>query len=752
MKKFYKFFAIILAFFAFSTMVKAQTWTAPSPVGTTFTAGTGYYVYNVGVKSFMSRGGEWSSQAALGSGSLITPVQSTTFWILQYESTARTLFRADVTGGWTYTDNSTNNTWNIQLSDAVNNIYTIQSPTDYVAYNANEYLGASATTYNSNRGIIYDLRYNRAASDYTNWKFCTAEAVAKYNAQVQLDNYMKIAKLIGSSVDLTTYISTYNTGATADIITAATNLKTALNPTDKTSSIVNPTFDSSPATDWTTTNTSYGYANTEVEFWQKTFDFKQTLTGLPAGVYVVKVQGYERPNGFSTAAHSTHTNGWDALNSRFYATASTATTFQPLKSYYAETTCAVGGALDGLLFPSSMTEAQANFAAGLYDNEMGFVTVDATGSLTLGISNSYGNGAGEWVIFDNFRLYYYGALAIPNITVLPTSLFLSSAITKTKTFDVVGANLTGDVTITAPTGITLTGANLVNNGAGSYTITKANAQSATTITATWDGIANLKGNISIASNSVTTLNISVTTLIDTECFTPLYSTLTNIITDPYFSDLTNFGGWGGLSIETSYVYCGARSVKVAGKCGGSLDFNLTGKVVGGKTYRVKAMVSTNGTGEAKIGISGATAVNITNVFSTAAGEWLPVDFTFTTQATVTSPNMFLNSCESQTATESYINSWEMYDITSIVSEVVGLKENLFNAFVSDNKIVADFNLDQASTVEFSVFNTQGILLAFQKGIFNSGANHTVINANLPSGVYMVKIAQNGNSVTRKVIK
>ena len=118
------------------------------------------------------------------------------------------------------------------------------------------------------------------------------------------------------------------------------------------------------------------------------------------------------PINLNTADHAGYTNGWDALNSRFYATASGVKTFQPLKNLFAETTCTVGGTIDGLIFPNTMSDAQTAFTAGLYDNELGYVTVDATGSLTIGISNTYDNNrAGRWNIFDNFRLYYYGAIA-----------------------------------------------------------------------------------------------------------------------------------------------------------------------------------------------------------------------------------------------------------------------------------------------------------------------------------------------------
>lgn len=680
---------ILVALFSFLCVIsiKAQTWTAPNPEGTAFAAGTGYYVYNVGGKSFLDRGADWSTMAALGSGALITPVQSTTLWILQYDSSTRTLFPGGTTDGSVYTDNVTSNTWDVQLTDAINNVYSIQVNSTYGGYNASQYLGASATVFNSNRGLAYDVRYNRAASEYTQWKFCTAAAYAKYNAQVQLDKYMKIAQLVGSSVDLNPYVTTYNTGTAAEINTAATNLSVALAPTDKTTSITNPNFDTN-ITGWTAT-TGSGYNFTEVEYWQKNFDFNQTLTGLPAGVYVVKVQGYERPINLNTADHTGYTNGWDALNSRFYATASGIKTFQPLKNLFAETTCTVGTAIDGLIFPNNMSDAQAAFTAGLYDNELGYVTVDATGSLTIGISSTYDNNrAGRWNVFDNFRLYYYGALAIPNISLSKSSLFISDAIATTETFNVTGANLTSDVTITAPAGITLTGTNLVNNGGGTYTIALTNANATSTITATWDDSANMTGNITVASTSVTTQNISVATSKDNGCFTPLQPS-GNKITEPYLNSLTTFGGWGAKSINTdpAYVFCGASSGKITGAKAGSIDVDLKGKVRANASYRVKAMIYSVG-GKSQIGVANMGVATIEMPTATT-DTWEVMDFTFSTGATLgTLPLMYFNNyLATGGSTISYIDNWEMYQIPSVTVTESSVAAMAANVGSTDSKTI-----------------------------------------------------------------
>ena len=462
----------------------------------------------------------------------------------------------------------------------------------------------------------------------------------------------------------------------------------------------------------------------------------------------------------------------------------------------------------------------------------GNFSVDAVvsdGSLTLGFKSV--SRSVNWAFADNFRLYYLSD-GSPYIYLEPTSLTFNPT-NLTKTFDVSGGYLTGDATLVAPAGITLSkttltaaeveagvivtatfdNATVITNGSititsgsvtktltvntsidpvvltslssmrydevlstGSFTVTGSNLASDITITApagitvnptsipkgtgavnavavsvTYDGTTpNVSGNI-VVTSGVATKNIAVVAALNSNKYTPLYSTLTNIIADTYCNSLSTYAGWGSNSLVSDYVYSGARSIKVSGKCGGSLDFNLTGKIEGNKTYRVKAMVSTNGTGEAKIGVSGATATIITNTISTAAGEWLPVDFTFTTQPVVSAPNMYLNSCETQTATESYIDNYEMYDITSIATGVNQLGNTKFNTYISGSKLVADFNLDQASAVEFSVYNTQGMLISIQKGNFNSGSNHTVINANLTTGVYIVKIAQNGKIFAQKVI-
>jgi hypothetical protein len=56
--------------------------------------------------------------------------------------------------------------------------------------------------------------------------------------------------------------------------------------------------------------------------------------------------------------------------------------------------------------PNTMSEAASYFASGLYPNKVDAWVTD--GTLRIGIRKESGE-SGDWVIFDNFRLTYYGS-------------------------------------------------------------------------------------------------------------------------------------------------------------------------------------------------------------------------------------------------------------------------------------------------------------------------------------------------------
>ena len=131
-----------------------------------------------------------------------------------------------------------------------------------------------------------------------------------------------------------------------------------------------------------------------------------------------------------------------------------------------------------------------------------------------------------------------------------------------------------------------------------------------------------------------------------------------------------------------------------------------------------------------------------------------IDQTFTTGATPTTDFFSFNNVDgASTGKIAYIDNYELYNVTSILTNVINPSNNLNQkVYILKNKIVADFTLTESSVVEFSVYNAQGILISKDKASFNAGANQQLINANLPSGVYMVKLFSKGLSFTTKIIK
>ena len=261
MKRKLHLISLLIACIGMSSVSFAQTWDAPSPKGSVPVSGTAYYVYNIGKHGFLNRGGNWGTQA-VATPSPYQWTDNTTLvkwtavntsgstWTFQYNLGGNNvgnhyLFAADPGNGNVYTDNSLNtHYWVLDLVDASKNIYTLQVPSSYGGYNAEQFLGVESAAEETNRGYTNLVRYNKpSGDDYTKWVFLSQEDYDLYLAKVTLDRYMTYAQMIGE-IDLTSYITTYNADVIADINTAANNLYTALNPTDVTSYITNPSFES----------------------------------------------------------------------------------------------------------------------------------------------------------------------------------------------------------------------------------------------------------------------------------------------------------------------------------------------------------------------------------------------------------------------------------------------------------------------------------------------------------------------------
>ena len=226
-----------------------------------------------------------------------------------------------------------------------------------------------------------------------------------------------------------------NATTVAAITTATSTLKTAIKTYvnaaepknegeyfDITCLIENPTFENNNATGWTGTTPNaitYGCA----EFFNMNFDFYQNLTGLANGSYQLSVQAYCRPGGNGNLsddkqAYYAYTQGINNVTAELYVnsdasrvgniyayTGATSAKFTP-GDWRNDYECEVDGGTNYFV-PNCMEGASKFFAdEEVYKTDVAALVED--GNLKIGFREASKKN-NQWVIFDNFRLYYYGS-------------------------------------------------------------------------------------------------------------------------------------------------------------------------------------------------------------------------------------------------------------------------------------------------------------------------------------------------------
>ena len=204
-------------------------------------------------------------------------------------------------------------------------------------------------------------------------------------------------------------------------------------PFDLTYMLVNPTLDET-ADGWTGGATvSYGCA----EFYQKTFDFSQTVKNLPVGTYAFCGQGFQRP-GSSSTAYSDYKAGSNKVNAVIYAGGNSESLahicdgIQTRKVGKGNETALTSGRY----VPNDMQSADAYFKKGIYENRVVAAVTSDDGLLKVGVKST-SMPSNYWAIFDNFCLYYYGSKSVDEVTAVP-AIQHSEIITANSVYDLQG--------------------------------------------------------------------------------------------------------------------------------------------------------------------------------------------------------------------------------------------------------------------------------------------------------------------------
>ncbi|GGF77183.1 T9SS type A sorting domain-containing protein [Wenyingzhuangia marina] len=356
----------------------------------------------------------------------------------------------------------------------------------------------------------------------------------------------------------------------------------------------------------------------------------------------------------------------------------------------------------------------------------------------------------DFIYIDNLEIYDLGENLEPVMIVSETKLVFSETPDETATFTISSSNLSGDITLTAPTGITL----------DKTTITIAEAaEGDVTVTATFDGLANiLNENITISTSGIDPKMISVIGSVDSGCFTPLNSA-SNMISDSKLLSRGSFGGWGDVTIAYEVAgACGATTallstdgVNVGYPDGAALDASGIAWLPNTQ-YRARAWVKTIEGGIAiKLGqVDGGTFdgefVDALDIDTN--GEWVLMDKTFTTGAAPGTGGFFSFNTADATgtvATQTYVDNFELYDISTLSSEEVAF--NSSSVKISPNPVNDVLNIitgDKISKV--TIYDVLG------RVILSKDNQSSIDVSSLSSGSYIVNIVVGGTSQSLKFLK
>ncbi len=152
-----------------------------------------------------------------------------------------------------------------------------------------------------------------------------------------------------------------------------------------------------------------------IEFYEQSFDFNQTVKGLPKGTYKLMVQGFNRP-GETAAVYADYHNGKNNAAAFFYAGSSS------LKMcHLAQGASTSKVHSDDLTMsspfgyvPCTIASAAAYFKQGYYENTNVFALTKTT-DLKIGVRQGTVVSL-TWTFFDNFRMYYYGSISKDIVT------------------------------------------------------------------------------------------------------------------------------------------------------------------------------------------------------------------------------------------------------------------------------------------------------------------------------------------------
>ncbi|HRZ98874.1 MAG TPA: T9SS type A sorting domain-containing protein, partial [Paludibacter sp.] len=98
----------------------------------------------------------------------------------------------------------------------------------------------------------------------------------------------------------------------------------------------------------------------------------------------------------------------------------------------------------------------------------------------------------------------------------------------------------------------------------------------------------------------------------------------------------------------------------------------------------------------------------------------------------------------------FIDDLVLTEITPSEVENISMSA-LSNVYKSDNKTVVYFELNTPGEVQIELINLQGEILMREKINFRRGQNKKILDINPTSGLYLIRLTNEGKSASRKVV-
>ena len=320
-----------------------------------------YYLYNVGTGRFFCGGDDWGAHAALGFPGIIVTLEASgeNFKIDTHLKNGDALHYLNYGG---YCDTQTDETW--AFNEVSTGVYNIARSSD-----SSLLLGYSTSTYNR-------LDTNKSGVDNPNnqWKLVT-------------------------KADRDALLATATEAA----------------PQDASYLIKSPGFSQrEDVSAWSMTGGAeiWGRGANHPDFAIEAYDktaagVEQSVTGLPAGTYELKVQAFYRDGNFATQASILANGGTARQLATLYA--GTKSALIQNVSGGADQAPGMGRSSSVGYMPDGIDDACLYFQSGLYWATLDEIVVGQDGTMTIGARKTEKLNAGDWMVLDNFRLIYKGA-------------------------------------------------------------------------------------------------------------------------------------------------------------------------------------------------------------------------------------------------------------------------------------------------------------------------------------------------------